>query len=188
MLTAPLPSQIDIRKLVVKGAEISANLPVSSLPRIADLLAPDDSGVETEQSNLTVNFRFYIDDERKRRVDGRITGAVNMICQRCLEPMPVAVDAQFELGIVWSEEDAERLPKSLDPLIVGDELVDLADIVSEELILSLPFVNYHSPEDCKQGVVYNSVEPEDAGAIEKVDAEQEKDNPFQVLEQLKFDK
>ena len=188
MLTAPLPSQIDIRKLVVKGAEISANPPISSLPRIADLLAEDDSGTAVRENSLAVNLQFYIDDERKRRVDGQITGTVYMTCQRCLEPMPVAVDVQFELGIVWSEEDAERLPKTLEPLIVGEELVDLADIVSEELILSLPYVNYHPAADCKQDIGYSSVDPEDADAVEKASAEQEKDNPFQVLEQLKFDK
>lgn len=188
MLTAPLPSQIDIRKLVVKGAEISANPPISSLPRIADLLAEGDSDTQGKAGSLAVNLRFYIDDERQRRVDGQITGTVNMTCQRCLEPMPVDVDVKFELGIVWSEEDAERLPKSLEPLIVGEELVDLADIVSDELILSLPYVNYHSPADCKQGMGYSSVDPEYADAVGKVNVEQEKDNPFQVLEQLKFDK
>ena len=40
MLTAPLPSQIDVRKLVVKCAEISAEVPVSSLTQsIDDLVA-----------------------------------------------------------------------------------------------------------------------------------------------------
>ncbi|ARN76457.1 YceD family protein [Oceanicoccus sagamiensis] len=185
MLTAPLPSQIDIRKLVVKGAEISANPPISSLPRIEDLLAEGDSGKDSE---IAVKLEFYIDDERKRRVDGKITGTVNMTCQRCLEPMPVPIDVQFELGIVWSEEDAERLPKTLEPLIVGEELVDLADIVSEELILSLPYVNYHPAADCKQDVGYSSVDPEAAEAVAKADADNEKDNPFHVLEQLKFDK
>ena len=185
MLTAPLPSQIDIRKLVVKGAEISAKPPISSLPRIADLLADGESGAAT---SLTVNLQFYIDDERKRRVDGQITGFVNMTCQRCLEPMPVTVDAHFELGIVWSEEDAERLPKSIEPLIVGEELVDLADIVSEELILGLPYVNYHPAAECKQDVGYSSVDPEATEAVAKADTENEKENPFQVLEKLKFDK
>ena len=183
MLTAPLPSQIDIRKLVVKGVEISAQAPVSSLPRIVDLLA-NDSG------SIAVNLQFYRDEGRFRRIDGRLTGLVELICQRCLEPMPVTVDSQFSLGIVWSEKDAERLPKSLEPLIVGEELVDLADIVSEELILSLPYVNYHSAADCQQQVGYSSVDPDPAAVIKaKADAENaERDNPFNVLEKLKFDK
>lgn len=180
MLTAPLPSQIDVRKLVVKCAEISADVPVSSLPRIADMLATDLGVIAT-------HLRFFKDEGHFRRLDGELQGSVEMTCQRCLEPLVIAVDTGFSLGIVWSEEDAERLPKSLEPLIVGEEeLVNLADVVAEELILSLPFVNYHDPSDCKQQVGYSSVD-----FVELAEAEKNvepKENPFKVLEKLKFDK
>jgi uncharacterized protein len=178
MLTAPLPSQIDIRKLVTKGVEIKAEVPISSLPRIVDLLA-DDSG------SLTVELEFYKDDQRLRRLDGKISGSVDMVCQRCLEPVAVEVGFEFKLAVVWSEENAQRLPASIEPLIVGEELYDLADVVSDELILNLPFVNYHEAADCKQQVGYVSSDPEVSERISEV---AEKDNPFQVLENLKFDK
>ncbi|MEH6909616.1 MAG: YceD family protein [Oceanicoccus sp.] len=180
MLTAPLPSQIDVRKLVVKCAEISAQMPVSSLPRIADMLA-NDIGV------IAVNLRFFKDEGHFRRIDGELKGSVEMTCQRCLEPLTVAVDTRFSLGIMWSEEDAERLPKSLEPLIVGEEeLVNLADVVAEELILSLPFVNYHAPSDCKQQVGYSSGDSDPS--VEAAEKAATRENPFKVLENLKFDK
>lgn len=178
MSTAPLPAQIDIRKLVVKGAEIKALEPVSGLPRVRDLLAQDSGSINVE-------MQFYYNEERFRCVAGHLTGEVFMTCQRCLEPMAVAVDNQFELGIVWSEDDAQRLPSSLDPLIVGEELVDLADIVSEELILSLPFVSYHQEQDCKQVVGFTSG---DSSALATEDARSTRENPFQVLENLKLGK
>lgn len=179
MLSTPLPSEIDIRKLVVKGAEISALVPISSLPRIAGLLAGEDGDIE-------VRLHFYKDEARFRRVDGQLSGSVEVFCQRCLEPMVVNVDVSFALGVVWSEDDAQRLPKSLEPLIVGEELIDLADVVSDELILSLPHVNYHDEADCKQPVGYSSVDP----AAVEIDstAKEEKENPFKVLENLKLDK
>lgn len=177
MSNAPLPTQLDVRKLAVKGVEISANPPVSSLLRFVDLL------VSTE-GEIAVNLRFYIDEQRFKCVDGHLNGVVNVNCQRCLEPMAVMLDTRFSLGIVWSEEDAERLPQSLEPLIVGEELLDLSDIVSEELILSLPFVNYHKPEDCQQVVGFASADPE----AELETAKEECKNPFNVLAQLKPDK
>ncbi|MGK0500865.1 MAG: hypothetical protein ACJAYG_002519 [Oceanicoccus sp.] len=177
MSTAPLPSEIDIRKLVVKDVEISGQPPISSLPRIADMLAGNGGSIK-------VDLRFFKDEERFRRVDGRLVGSVSMTCQRCLEPMTIAVETEFKLAIVWSEEDAQRLPSWLEPLIVGDELVNLADIVSEELILSLPFVSYHEPADCKQQVGFVSVDP----AAVKAVVEDTKENPFQVLQNLKLDK
>lgn len=187
MLNAPLPSQMDVRKLAVKGVEISATTPVSRLPRIVDLLADDGGSIE-------VALQFYIDEQRFRRIDGQLTGCLDVICQRCLQPMPVQVDTQFKLGIVWSEDNAASLPQSLEPLIVGEELVDLADIVSEELILSLPYVSYHDEADCQQQE--HSFEDPAPASLE-IENEQEqggdaeaeaKENPFKVLEQLKFDK
>ena len=176
MSNAPLPKLIDVRKLAVKGIEISADVPVSSLPRVVDLLAENDG-------LLAVKLQFYIDEQRFKRIDGHISSKVSMFCQRCLEPMPVIIDTRFQLAIVWSEKDSERLPASLEPLIVGEELTDLADVVSEELILSLPYVNYHRPEECQQVQGYSSVDP----AAEVV-VEEKQENPFDVLANLKLDK
>ncbi len=185
MSNAPLPNQIDVRKLAVKNVEISAVTPVSSLPRFVDMLADGDS-------SIAVNLHFYIDDERIRRVDGQITATVNVFCQRCLDTMPLELDTQFQLGIVWSEEDAKRLPGFMEPLIVGEELVDLADIVSEELILSMPYVSYHAPEDCKQVSNYSTgevaVESSMQTEAEEKRSSPSRDNPFSVLQQLKRDK
>jgi uncharacterized protein len=96
--------------------------------------------------------------------------------------MPISIDSHFKLAIVWSEEESERLPKSLDPLIVGEELVDLHNVVSEELVLSLPFVNYHEADDCQQSIGYSSVDPD---ITEEVMTDNEKENPFNILQQLK---
>ncbi|MFT5580701.1 MAG: hypothetical protein ACI9WS_003469, partial [Paraglaciecola psychrophila] len=101
----------------------------------------------------------------------------------------VAVDTQFKLAIVWSEDDAERLPKSLEPIIVGEELVNIADLISEELLLSLPYVNYHKAADCKQEIGYSSTDPEVKKRLSEAEVKGElKQNPFKVLAKLKGDK
>lgn len=181
MSTTPLPGQVDVRKWAGKGAELNTVTSVSMLPRFVDLLASTDSTV-------AVDLRFYTDDERKKCIDGHVRADVEVYCQRCLEPMPLALDVEFSLGIVWSEDDAQRLRSSLEPLIVGEELVDLADVVSEELILSMPFVSYHAPEDCKQEQNYSTVPADEV--IEPVPEQgtEKRENPFKVLEQLKRDK
>jgi len=182
MLNPPLPSQLDVRKLTVKGAEISADAPLSSLPRVVDLLAE-------EEGTIAVKLSFYRDEQRFRRIDGHLTGSVTVFCQRCLEPMAVEIDTQFELAIVWSEDDAERLPKSLEPLIVGEELVNVADLVSEELLLGLPYVNYHKADECKQVIGYSSTDPLVKQRLAEAEAKGElKQNPFKALASLKEDK
>jgi len=179
MLNDTLPSQIDVRKLVVQGAHVSAAVPVSSLPRFVDLLS-DQSGV------VEVDLHFYLDDERIRMVAGHLCAQISVICQRCLDPMSIVIDADVRLGIVWSEDDSKRLPRNLDPLIVGEELVDLSDIVSEELILSFPSICYHDEENCRQSVGYACSDPNHPLEEILVDTNRSgKENPFKVLEQLK---
>ena len=173
MLTEPLPSQADVRKLVRKGAEISADFPVSQLPRLSGLLANTDG-------SITAVLRFYLDEQKIQRIDGEVTARCFVACQRCLEAMPITLDSHFELGVVRDEERAKQLPGNLDPFIVGDDLVNLADIVEEELMLSLPFVNYHAPEDCSRDQGFTTGEFEQS-------VEEPADNPFQVLERLKSD-
>lgn len=182
MSNAPLPSQVDVRKLAAKGAEMHAVTSVASLPRIVDMLASDSGSVK-------VDLHFYVDEESIRRLDGQLKASVRVFCQRCMEPMPLELSADFALGIVWSEDDARRLPRSLDPLIVGDEFTDIADVVSEELILSMPFVSYHTEGECSRQSGYSV--GADTGASESAGSEQagsERENPFKVLEQLKLDK
>lgn len=176
-----LPSQVDARKLAVKGVEISAKFPVSRLTQFVDLLA-NDSG------SVAANLRFYIDEQRFRRLDGRLSASIEVCCQRCLEPMPLQLEAEFELGIVWSEEDSMRLPASLEPLIIGEELTDLTEVISEELILSLPYVSYHAQDECKQLKNYSTASVDESSNNILVEATAKSDNPFKVLEQLKLDK
>lgn len=177
MLHDTLPNQVDVRKLAVNHSLITAEVSVSSLPRYADLLA-DQTG--TVQAKL----QFYTDEQHRRRVDGALKAKVNVICQRCLEPMPLLVDTQFTLGIVWSEGDSKRLPDDIEPLIVAEELVDLADIVSEELILCFPHVSFHDSEQCPQPVGYVSRDTDDTSAEDASEGNSTRENPFKVLEQL----
>lgn len=173
MLTEPLPSQVDVRKLVRKGAEISTEFPVSQLPRFLGMLANTDG-------SITAVLRFYLDEQKIQRIDGEVTARTFVTCQRCLEAMPMTLDSHFELGVVRDEDRAKQLPGYLDPFIVGEELVNLADIVEEELMLSLPFVNYHDLENCSRDEVFSTGDFEES-------VEEPADNPFQVLERLKSD-
>ncbi|MGK0440413.1 MAG: hypothetical protein ACJA0N_000202 [Pseudohongiellaceae bacterium] len=176
MSNDPLPSKIDVRKLITKGAQISSLFGVDVMPRLTSLLANEQGEVNTE-------LNFYVDQGRKRRIDGEIKAQVNMVCQRCLDAVSIEIESSFNLAVVWTDDQAKQVPKSLDALIVGEELTNLTEIVEEELILSLPIVSYHENENCKQAT-------HSFGDSDSVQApiEESKENPFKVLELLKSDK
>lgn len=164
----PLPRQGDPRKFAQHGTEIDGFVPVASLPRLVESL-------ESEEGNLSVRLHFHVNEERKRVVTGEASGHVSLVCQRCLESVQVPVTSNISLGIVWDEEEAKKLPESLDPWITGEGLADFFDMIEEEILLSLPAVAYHETA-CVDSKLYSSGEPV---------VEVKKPNPFQVLEQLK---
>jgi uncharacterized protein len=90
-------------------------------------------------------------DARGRlRLRCTVKGNVKMLCQRCLKPVDVAVDSDRLLYLAASEADAERLETALADedieVIVTGQTLDLAGVVEDEVLLSLPIVPMHA--DC----------------------------------------
>lgn len=163
-----LPRQGDPRKFAQHGVTLEGFIPVSELGRIVD-------ATESSEGEVSVNLEFALSEERKKVVTGTASAELSLVCQRCLEPVVVPVESNISLAVVWDEEEAEKLPKHLDPWITGEGVADLYEMIEEELLLSLPAVAYHQ-ETCLDSKLYSSGKP--------VEVKKEK-NPFQVLEQLK---
>lgn len=164
-----LPRQIDPRKFTQQGLNLDGVMPVSELSRLAEVSL--DS-----RDEVKVALEFDVDSERHRLITGSAECVLNVTCQRCLEPVAVNLNAQLNLAIVWDEERAKQLPKTFDPLILGEGQADLYTIVEDELLLNLPMVSYHSD---------NCIEQTSFGEDALESAAESPSNPFQVLEQLK---
>ncbi|MDO6514344.1 MULTISPECIES: YceD family protein [unclassified Neptuniibacter] len=168
MSNGPLPNKVDPRKLAEREVRITGAVALDRMPILCQSL------IGTEGS-IDVDLQFAVDEQRIRTITGSAEGHVFMTCQRCLDPVEVAVEVDFNLGLAASEDAAKQLPRIYDPLIVGDEEIELLSVVEEELILSLPHDAYH--EDCSIKTSYG-----DAGAVAE---NNDKPNPFSVLAQLK---
>lgn len=171
-----LPAEIDPRKLAFKGGRVAGRVALAALPRLSELLC-DDRG------EVLVNMDFSVTDQGLRLIQGNLRTEVQLPCQRCLEPMPQQLAADFQLAVVASDDDAKLLPRGLDPLVLAGDHIDPAEIVEEELLLTVPFVVYHPPEQCRVGAAEMQVGPEHIA-----DPAEERPNPFQILDQLKTDK
>lgn len=164
----PLPRQGDPRKFAQQGIDLQGFLPISELPRLSEALVSGDTRAE-------VSLKFGINETGKKVVTGTARADLTLVCQRCLEPVVVPVVSDIALAIVWTEEDAKALPRSLDPWIAEEGQADLYAMIEDELLLAMPAVAYH-PEDCVESTLFSSGEPV---------TEKPEKNPFQILEQLK---
>lgn len=91
-----------------------------------------------------------LDRHGRPRLRCKVKGDVEMLCQRCLQPVHVAVESDRLLYLASSEGEAERLETTLADedfeVMVTDRTLDLAGVVEDEVLLSLPIVPMHA--DC----------------------------------------
>ncbi|MFT5418797.1 MAG: uncharacterized metal-binding protein YceD (DUF177 family), partial [Gammaproteobacteria bacterium] len=70
-------------------------------------------------------------------------------CQRCLEPMTVAIDRPFDAVIVKETGDEQKNDAEADVLVLVRDQVDLEQYVEDEIMLSLPMIPLHDTEYCR---------------------------------------
>jgi uncharacterized protein len=176
MFNERLPVHIDPIRLAETRRLLEGRIPLAEMTRLGESLQDSDGEV-------TVSLEFGTDNEGIRFMRGRIQAEVSLECQRCLETMRYPIDSEFALALVRSTVEAEALPSHYEPLLVEGEPLFLRDIIEDELLLALPIVAMHAPEQCS----VSTGTAEEADDRRKDTGATEKDNPFAVLADLKKD-
>jgi uncharacterized protein len=135
-----LPEVIEPQHAADRESCLEGDLPLAVLPRLAGLLARPEGSVH-------FRLEFFRDDRRRVCIRGRVRASVPLTCQRCLEPVAVAVDSELLLAVVAGPEEARRLPDTYDPLLTGNDGVVPAELLTDEIILALPYVPRHPEAD-----------------------------------------
>jgi uncharacterized protein len=79
----------------------------------------------------------------------RLRGALQLRCQRCLEPMRFDVDSDstLVLAATQAEIDADPADANAPDRLLAAEEVRVRDLIEDELILALPYAARH--EECE---------------------------------------
>jgi DUF177 domain-containing protein len=177
---AELPRTVDPFKLAEQNVILEGAIPLKALSRFRDAVFRIE-----DDSQCQITLSFSLDSERRRMVAGELTTPVVLECQRCMGPMPYTLVSRFTLGLVTTDEQAQQLPKELEPFLTDDFSADLWSMTEDELLLALPPFPLHEREECPASATLESLEP-DAAADEPEQASD--DNPFSVLAGLKTKK
>ena len=165
-----LPVHLNFRQKAKNGFEIQGKWPLNQLKRLDEVLQSDAGEVDVSLKFGKIGPIPFI--------EGHITAEVQLLCQRCMQPMAYTVDNPFKLGMVLNEEQIERLPDEFEPYLVDDEDSYIGELLEDELLLALPLVAMHDYE-CSDYLQ----EQEPAHETEVKDSEQ-KENPFAALKDL----
>lgn len=156
---------VDSLEFARSGKALSGKFEIAALGRLHDRLASTDGFVEYELAG-------YTDDKGKPSLHCRVRGALNLICQRCLQPMEWQVDLDSDLVLAMSEAELaedEEDPEAPDRLLAQKDM-KVQDLVEDELLLGLPLAPRHPEGRCQPSV------PQESG---------EAASPFAALAQLK---
>lgn len=82
-------------------------------------------------------------DDRKVRLTGRVRGALELECSRCLEPFQVAVDAAFDMLFLpvsdnTGQGEREVAEEDLGVSYFKEDVIDLGEVIREQFYLALP--------------------------------------------------
>lgn len=85
-------------------------------------------------------------------VELSIAGSATLECQRCLQPMELPLDVSTRIALVASESESARVPEGLEPVLAPAGRLSIGELVTEELLLTLPIVPLHAGgERCTHG-------------------------------------
>ena len=157
-----MPVRLVVAEAVARGLALEGELPMTTLPRLVAALAASGEP-------LRVSLRLLPDAECLGRLQGRLDGELQLVCQRCLRPMPWTLDVPFELHLVGSEAEEERLLDRVDPVLAPDGQLDLHAALEDEALLALPLAPLHPDGGCagpagetSAGEVGDNVRPGDS--------------------------
>lgn len=78
---------------------------------------------------------------------GQLTGSLVGECVRCLDPIEVALDAEFQELYYYPGENDVPTDEGDEPLVVVEDLLDLEGVVRDSMLLDLPLQPL-CEEDC----------------------------------------
>ena len=172
LMSRHVPDFVNSTRATEGDFSITGLLAFSRMKRLLEV-------VNNPEGIAEVELNFSVDGQRIANVRGRVRADVSLTCQRCLEAMTVPIDVDVHLGIVASEDAAKRLPEHYDPLVVHGEQLLIAEVVEDEIILALPAIPRHEPQECP-AKEYIEKRQSGAGQSDEVST-----NPFAVLAQIK---
>jgi uncharacterized protein len=137
------PAVIDSIEFARSEQALAGELPVAGFERLQDVLT-DSKGA------LSYTLRGGKDERQRPFLVLRIEGDLRVQCQRCLQPFDYPVEVRSTLLLIPRGEQADELfddPSAPDAIEPSAEL-DVAELIEDELLLSLPLSPRHPEGTC----------------------------------------
>jgi uncharacterized protein len=141
------PRRLDVAAFAQAEGRIGGEWPLATMPRLLQDALP--LSADSPAASVTWSARglrkLVTGGEPEIRLQLKAHTALQMSCQRCLQPMTVELDVQPTLRFVRDEQQAEVLDEDSEDedVLALTAALDLRQLTEDELILALPLVPRH---------------------------------------------
>lgn len=163
-----IPEHIDPFRFAEQSLRLDGVASINDMQRLK-------ANVVSNNDTVAVNLQFGVDEQGITYLKGHMETKLTLQCQRCMEPFTYEIISDFILGIVNTLDEANALPERYEPALAQEGNLALRELIEDEIILNLPIIPRHEPEECKVKL------PLADSGWEHEDGE----NPFHVLKLLK---
>jgi uncharacterized protein len=132
-MSEPWSRPLDVDRLADGGAEVDFAGALSELPA----LPAGVTGSVAGRARFTRSQGLAV-------AELTVRGAATLECQRCMQPLTVPLDTVVKVALVASESDVARVPTELEPVLAPGGRTSIRELVTEELLLTLPIVPLHA--------------------------------------------
>lgn len=134
----PWSKPIEVKRLAEARADIDFDIPLAELPGLKSVHA----GVTGSVSGR-VHFA-----PRHELVVAQLTlsGSATLECQRCRQPLQLPLSSKVQVALLAREAEAQGVPEELEPVLAPGGRTSIGELITEELLLSLPIVPLHEGE------------------------------------------
>ena len=160
------PRHLDVAAFARAGALLQGAWPQAGMSRLLhDALPAAAAPAEPVDWSAQGECRPVAGGDDLILLHLQVQTAVQMSCQRCLQPVSVPLRVKTTLRFVRDEALAEKLDEeSEEDVLVLSAALDLHALIEDELILNLPIVPRHTqcPEPLPMSAGEDEVRPAEA--------------------------
>ena len=162
-----LPKKINFFNFAKKEVKLNGDFKVSELSRLSEIASNENDKVE-------VDLSFRLENGRIPCVEWIIKSILVLDCQRCLDSLQVDLKVPFNIAFARNEFQADSLDDKFEIYLIGDdEELETKDLITDEILLSIPMAPSHD-YDC-------GLKTDKGNIVEEV-----REHPFDVLKNIKI--
>ena len=165
-LSKGLPDQLKLFNFAKKEISLSGLYQISDFPKISEIAS-------NKSDNIRVDLSFYLKNNKTPCVDGIIELDIVLACQRCLDDLSIVLKVNFNLAFVKHDQQSEELDSNYEIYVIEEEELATHNLISDEILLSIPMVPTHN-YDCIKEINKQEI------------VEEKSENPFAILKKIKI--